>query len=270
MNTSQYIPYESVSAIILKSLDSSLGDIYNKFLSGTGFFVKFPPYLDVFFVTARHCVIRSDGDFTSNLLIPIDYNKYKYQLVPFSTYLEASDSVEMNEDNLEDILVFVVGDDISDDIREVLLSRALSLLPHQENVDYLINSIIQQKGKIRTVGFPDVSTNIDYENNQATLQPRGFHADLIGKGELDRYKIDNLNWKECGLNGFSGSPILALCPKATRMIDNKIKADDVIAIPIGVFVTSQYFISINVVTNLIAEYFSSPEYKNDKKINPLK
>lgn len=267
MNTSQYIPYESVSAIMLKSLDASLGGAYDKFLSGTGFFVKFPPYLDVFFVTARHCVIRSDGNFTSNLLIPVDYHKHKHQLIPFSTYLEGNDSFEMNENNFEDILVFVVGDDISDEIRKVLLSRALSLT-HQENVDDIINSIIQQKGKIRTVGFPDVSTNIDYENNQATIQPRGFHADLIGKGELDRYKIDNLNWKECGLNGFSGSPILALCPQA-KMIDNNIKVD-VIAIPIGVFVTSQYFISINVVTNLIAEYFSSPQYENDKKLNSLK
>lgn len=251
MNTAQFIPFECVSAIMLE--DPNHPDY--PFFSGTGFFVKFPPYQDIFFVTARHCIKNNhNSDFLNILQIPIDSDKFRNQSVPFSSCLETRYVTDENEGDREDVIVFVVSDTISSEIRNILLDRALSL-QHQDDVDSIIINTILQKGKIRTVGFPDISKNIDYDANQSVVQPRGFHADLIEKGELEnRYKIDNLNWKEGSLNGFSGSPILALCK------NHKIKYDnlevDVVAIPIGIFVTSKYFISINVVTDLIGEYLA--------------
>lgn len=225
------------------------------FFRGTGFFVKFSTYQDIFFVTARHCIKNNDNSDLSNILqIPINTEKFKNQSVPFSSYLETRYASDENESDREDVIVFVVSDNISNEIRNILLDRALPL-QNQENVNLIINDIISQKGKVRSVGFPDIATNIDYDANQSVIQPRGFHADLIEKGDLEnRYKIDNLSWKEGSLNGFSGSPILAFCqiPK----IKNGKLVFNIVATPIGVFVTSKYFISINVVTNLIGEYLA--------------
>lgn len=239
MNTSKYIPYQSISGIVLKHDDHP----EYPFFSGTGFFAYFPPYETIFFITARHCVVDSSGTTKGNLKIPLHLDGNSKEAVPFSCYVETSYHEDPSE--MEDVVVFVV-DDLPKDKHEILMKRALRL-QHQDDADYIINAIIKDKGKIRTVGFPGTSKSIDYESNQATLQPRGFHANLAGEGHFKNwFKIENGSWSEGALNGFSGSPILALCPTIES---------EVLAIPIGIFLTTSQFLSINVATNLIAGYF---------------
>ena len=104
------------------------------------------------------------------------------------------------------------------------MKRALRL-QHQDDAKAILDGIISSQGKIRTVGFPGISKSIDYDTNQATFQPRGFYANLAGEGCFKNwYKIENGSWKEESLNGFSGSPILALCPTTEN---------EVLAIPIA-------------------------------------
>lgn len=238
MNTSKYIPYQSVSAIFLKHDDHP----EYPFFSGTGFFAYFPPYETIFFITARHCVVDSNGTTKGNLKIPLHLDGDNKEAVPFSCYLETT--YHEDPDEMEDVVVFVV-DDLPRDKHELLMKRALRL-QHQDDADYIINAIIEDKGKIRTVGFPDNSKSIDYESNQAILQPRGFHANLAGEGHFKNwFKIENGSWADGELNGFSGSPILALCPTTES---------EVLAMPIGIFLTTSQFLSINVATNLIAGY----------------
>jgi len=245
LNTSKYIPYQSVSGIILKHEDHP----EYPFFSGTGFFAYFPPYETIFFITARHCVVDSNGVPKGNLTIPLYLDGDNKEAVPFLCYIETS--YHDDPDEMEDVVAYVV-DDIPKEKHDLLIKRALRL-QHQDDINTIIEAIIANKGKIRTVGFPDVSKSIDYESNQATLQPRGFHAHLAGEGHFKNwFKIENGNWKEESLNGFSGSPILALCPT----IDGQ-----VLAIPIGIFLTTSQFLSINVATNLIASYIVKTQKK---------
>lgn len=246
MNTSRYIPYQSVSGIILRHADYP----EHPFLSGTGFFVHFPPYDKIFFVTARHCLVDSNGGLKGDLKIPLSLEDNSNEAIPFSCYLETNDQNDSNE--MEDVVVYVV-DDISKEKHDLLMKRALRL-QHQDDVDTIINEIIASKGKIRTVGFPSISKSIDYDANKAIFQPRGFHANLAGEGHFrNSFKIENGSWKEGSLNGFSGSPILALCPT----LEN-----EVLAIPIGIFITTSQFLSINVATNLIAGYIIKTQKAN--------
>ncbi len=125
------------------------------------------------------------------------------------------------------------------------------------------------KGNIRTVGYPGVSKEIDYETHSATVRPRGLVGRVAVRNEsLVEYTVLAENWKDGPLEGFSGSPILEFLPTAQGPT----------AVPIGVFITSSsqssthslddatsttvssqpriIFLSINVVTNAIAGYFN--------------
>jgi hypothetical protein len=246
MNTSQYIPYESVSGIILESPEHP----ECLFLSGTGFFAYFPPYENVFFITARHCVLDNEGNLMGNPKIPYSPNDESKEVIPFSCYLETEYSDD--ENGREDIVVYVV-DDVPDNKKRALMRRALRL-QHQDDAKTLLNCFIAAKEKIRTVGFPSVSKSIDYDNNLAVFHPRGFHADLVGEAQFRNwYRFENISWKEGPLDGFSGSPILALCPTSQG---------EVAPIPIGILLTTSHFLAINVATDLIAMYLTQANKAN--------
>jgi len=79
------------------------------------------------------------------------------------------------------------------------------------------------------------------------LQPRGFYAKISGKSKMRNcYELAEGSLKEENLSGFSGAPMLSLYPTPSG---------DVLAIPVGIFLTKKVFISIKIVTNLIANYF---------------
>lgn len=237
-NTSQYIPWESVSSITLINEDFKEYPI----LGGTGFFVFFPPYDDVFFITARHCIVDGDGKVKGELLIPCAHEDNR--VIKFSKCLETSYKDDP-DGFIEDIMVFVIGD-ISEDQKYIIKNRALRL-QHQDDVDNILDLIISGKENIRTVGYPDVSKSFDYDQSSMKLQPRGFYAKISGKSKMRNcYELCEGSWKEESLSGFSGAPMLSLHPTSSG---------DVVAIPVGVFLTKTVFISINVATNLIANYF---------------
>ncbi len=246
MNTARYIPFDSVSAIMLESHRYS----NVPFFSGTGFFVHFPPFVDIFFVTAKHCIIGNDGKELGSIKIKYHPDQTDNEAVNFHEYLLTKEADAPAEEEVEDLAVFVVGS-ITDEKRKMLINRALRLL-HQDTIDLIIQKLKQTKGSVRTVGFPSVSKEIDHDQGFATIQPRGFHGKISGDGGLkNRYKIEDLNWKDGGLEGFSGSPILELLPDPDG---------NIIPVPIGVLLTGNakgaQFLSINVVTNAIANYLA--------------
>lgn len=247
MNTSKYIPYESVSGIILETSDSP----EFPFMSGTGFFAHFPPYKEIFFITARHCVVSDQGEAFGEIRIPFCNEEESGECIPFCCRLETS--YTNGEDEREDVAIYVV-DEIPEERRDLLLKRALRL-QHQDTVDSILEYVISNNENIRTVGFPSVSKGIDYDSQKGTFRPRGFYAKVLGASSFDHwYRIDKGNWKEESLEGFSGSPVLALCPNQ----DGKI-----LAIPVGIFLTRENFLSINPATNLIANYILSIQEANN-------
>lgn len=240
-NTSKYIPYNCVSGILIKSENHP----EYPFFSGTGFYVFFPPYSEIFFVTARHCIYNTEDELLGKIIVPLKRDEAHRDVVPFKEIL-TSKCIDDHE-NFEDIAVLVVGELPKED-KCILMARSLHLL-HQEGIDKIIDIIMKKNENIRTIGFPGVSKEIDYENNEAKMSPRGFHGKINGKGALKNwYKFTCNNWKDGDLAGFSGSPVLELIPLAQ---------DIVMPVPIGIIVTTSNFISINVATNLIATYIKA-------------
>lgn len=241
MNTSEFIPFDSVAPILLES--SAHPDW--PFFSGTGFFVHFPPFNDIFFVTAMHCVRSPKNEELGNLKIKYHHNQVGNDVVQFEEYLLVADAAGKE---LEDVAIYVARD-LGNEKTELLRKRALRL-QHQEDAAALIDAIVQARQKVRTVGFPGVSKEIKYDEAVAVVQPRGFHGILEDSaGVVNHYKISEINWKDGELDGFSGAPIIAFCPNLSGQVN---------VIPIGVLITGSAkaakFLSINVVTDSIACY----------------
>jgi hypothetical protein len=247
MNTAQYIPYDCVAPVLLRNEKNPS----HPFLKGTGFFVKFDPFDKVFFVTAKHCVLDGNGSDLGILLIRCAASPDCSAWVVFEERILTNSG--NGEDDLEDLAVYVVGE-MSSELKEKVGSRALRL-SHQDEVELILTDTLVAKGKVRVVGYPYVSVDFNYEHMQATVQPRGFVGDLISRSDNERfYKVELKNWKEGEPQGFSGSPIIGFS------VDGK---GDVCAMPLGVLqrgsVRAIEFLSINVVTDLIAGYLIGKE-----------
>lgn len=256
MNSSAYMPYKSISPNILvcKGLESYPG------LNGTGFFVTFPPFEPVFYVTARHCIkdILQDGSET-RLMVPIIPGGNKSVL--FSHLLQTS--VDDSCDNeIEDVAIYVVSEESSAEECIALRERALPL-QHQDDVDNILNLALARGSNLRTVGYPihkhpNCATEVDYDAGQIRIQPRGFHGKLSIDGLFpNQYCLTEVNWKECDYRGFSGSPVLELA-------ENISVQGEVHPLIVGVvLMATQHmvrFISINVVCNTIADYLVHKGY----------
>jgi len=257
-NTSEYIPHDCISANIL----IPDGEHPIAFMNGTGFFCQFPPFDYVFYVTAKHCLLKeNEKDFTKEIKIPYQVKVGKEidkdeKAIVFSEVLTCA-YVDDETSELEDIIVLVVDDSKNKDELETLKKRSIKL-EHQDDVDTISKYIIDNKENIRTIGFPKAFSEIDYEINEENystyakgveLQPRGFYGKMVDTSSFrSRYSFENVNWKD-EYNGFSGAPIFALIPdvyKGTR------------AMVIGVILTATKtkgdFLSINIATDLISEY----------------
>lgn len=250
MNTTKHIPFEAAAPNIVRA--EELEDFPG--FSGTGFFVVFPPYGYVFYVTARHCLTsdNSSDEIGGCLLIP--YVPGTTECVRLSAVL--STNIDNNPDEgREDLLVFVVDQEIDSDKHDVLEKRALRL-EHQDEIDKLLGILVAEQGNVRAFGFPthnhpNCRTFIDYDEPKSEAQPRGFYGIIRQDGlKPNQYLIDQVNWREGDYNGFSGSPVISLHPV--------VPDGDVLKIPIGIIVTASSnkarFLSINVATNLIAAF----------------
>ncbi|MFP6843668.1 MAG: hypothetical protein VB958_00495 [Thalassolituus sp.] len=236
-NTSKYIPYNSVSPVVL--VNEKCPDY--PFLGGTGFFVNFPPYKEVFFVTARHCVYKNE-ELKGTIYIPKSQDVSCRESLPIKYLLETK-YLECDVE-YEDVVVCVLdGDRI--DISGAVFERALRL-PQQDDVDEVMKRIISRNGKLRLVGYPFSSSDLKDEDKQIISGARGMHFEIEDdKKFINRIKIVKSSWGDGDLSGFSGSPVIEFYPISNDIIE---------AIPVGVLVTQSYFISINVVTNTIANY----------------
>jgi hypothetical protein len=243
-NTSDYIPVEAVVPIVLKHKECK----EYPFLSGTGFFVMFPPYPDVFFVTARHCVFDDNGTPLGSLQIPWSNSEGCREAIPFSCCLsgKTGDSGKY----FEDVAVFVV-DEMPKDRKSHLRERAL-MLKNQDDVNSLISYVNASRENLRIVGFPGCSKYIDFDSERLVAAPRGIFGKITqGSLKQDRYEVSELNWTGGEINGFSGSPVLSLNPTSSG---------GVARIPVGVVVNGSskkfHAVNINVVTDLIAGWIA--------------
>ena len=174
------------------------------------------------------------------------------ETIIFSEYLKTKYTEK--DDDYEDLMIFIVDKNISKEKANILKQRALRLY-HQDDINDILKNLCDIRGNIRSVGFPKSSKEMDYDKKQAKIQARGFYG-KIAKKENDkyRYKFEEPSWKESEFNGFSGSPILEILP-VYNPDTNELKVQ---SIPIGILLSATKskgeFISINVATNLIAQY----------------
>jgi len=239
-NTSKWIPYKSVAPIVLKNNDFP----DHPFFSGTGFFVKFPPFPYIFFVTARHCVFDNKETCLGRLQIPWKNSVECKEPIIFEECINAK--TETSGGFFEDIAVFVIGDMLECKIQH-LDSRALNL-ECQETVMNTIHYIRNKRENVRIVGYPGVSKCIDYNKREMAVQARGCFGTITPQPfTTERFEVSNLNWKGSDFDGFSGSPVLSLCPNSSG---------GVTPVVLGVVSTgsSKKFsaVNINAITDLIA------------------
>lgn len=250
MNTSELIPYECVSPIIINSEKYPNVPYY----SGTGFFVQFKPYEYIFFITAHHCTHNSDNEETGLLKIPVRQENCTKQ-ISFSYCLTGKDQ---KSEYFEDVAVYVV-DHNNEEQMMFLKKRALRLI-HQDDVDCILDFLLDKKAKLRTVGFPSVDEKmIDYNAWISTTQIRGFNGNLTSKEGLI-YTIEHTNWKDNfgKFDGFSGSPVIEFLPANPFHTPLPPKREDVEPVALGIIVMGSNnivrFLSINIATNLIAGF----------------
>lgn len=253
MNTSQFIPYSSVSPNIIINRDvREYPGLY-----GTGFFCCFPPYKTFFYITARHCV-KDLLDPESNSYLGIPFTSGSDKAVRFECVIETNINNSIDEER-EDVAVYVVDQKLTEEEYSLLYKRALKL-KHQDDVDNMLSLCIKRNDKLRTVGFPthdhpNCQTEVDYEKNEIKSQPRGFYG-TASKDYMfpDQYSLVGTNWKEGEYRGFSGAPVIFLARKLES-------PKDVVPIPVGVILMASKdiarFLDINIVTNLISSYLRS-------------
>jgi hypothetical protein len=166
-NTSKYLPFECISANILIPNDAESSF---PFINGTGFFCQFTPYDYIFYVTAKHCLMKDDEDeFLKRIKLPYEASVGKLidkneKSIVFSELLLTSYEDEESQDK-EDIVILVVDQNIDKDKKEILKKRSLKL-DHQDDVDLILKYISENKENIRTMGFPKKFSHINYECNE--------------------------------------------------------------------------------------------------------
>jgi len=257
MNTSQYLPIDSISYNLLINKEHP----EYPFFSGTGFFVYFPPFDDIFYITAKHCFNKIEEDEIDSLRLPYELNDTSKHTDNAISFLEIITGQDKEDNELEDIIIFVVDRDIEQVKIDILKKRSLRL-QHQDDIETMIETMCLNNENIRVIGFPKISKEMDYDNKKAIVQPRGYYGKIKNNSKFKyRYGFEKANWKDIDYSGFSGSPILSL--------NKSFPSGDVIAIPIGILLTATptrgEFLSINFATNLIAKYLIDKQEKLTKQ-----
>ena len=267
MNSSKWIPWKSVVPLMLTNREVFAD---GPFYVGTAFWVKFPPYDDVFLVTAWHVIFdEKTGELKGSLSVPIEQHPDCRTLVRFSAIYHE------HAEHPEDVVICVVDPEQKEQLEQI--GPRCLVLDHQDDIADHLTAILALNGKLRTVGFPGSDKAIDYDNGTAYARPRGFNGVLVEQVENGRYRLDQASWKDADgdMDGYSGSPILGLFPtemdldslprKMAPTKDGRIAvyydSNENIphrAVPVGVLVTGSnniaHFVSINVATELIACY----------------
>lgn len=255
MNSKHLMPFDAIAKNVIK--DAKTGISY---LSGTGFFVYFPPFENqVFYITSRHCLKNLEDKLYIEYASFNHLNYSVFGKIEFSKYIELNESE--NELELEDVIICVVSEGIAPLKKQVLLNRALKLA-HVNNVDAILDLLAssQNNGKVRIIGFPEKSEteliyNENYEVEGLKMQPRGLNG-WLKTSSHGIYDIVDTNWTETTLKGFSGSPVLAICPNGNGYT----------IVVLGIVIAADEnkkivrFISINSVTQAIAEILYKDGY----------
>jgi hypothetical protein len=137
----------------------------------------------------------------------------------------------------ERLLVFVVDKTITDIQKKVLEMRSVTLW-YQLGIEKIHKRLCEVKDEIQAIAFSQGSETSAFNGTISELD--------VAKGE---YNFDNSNWTEKDYQGLQGSPVFNLNTNGVTPIH---------AVILGVMFnpteTKGEFLSINAVTDLIADY----------------
>ncbi len=137
----------------------------------------------------------------------------------------------------ERLLVFVVDDKITDVQKKALEIRSVTLW-YQLGIEKIHKRLCEINDEIQVITFSEGSETSDFKGSISALD--------VAKGE---YNFDNPNWTEKDYQGLQGAPIFNLNTNGVTPIH---------AVILGVMFnpsdTKGEFVSINAVTDLIADY----------------
>lgn len=263
-NTRDDIPLESLSYNLLVQKNNEEYPFFN----GTGFFVQFQPCDHIFYITAKHCfsgINITNQEIMQSLKLPYIpyYAKPTDKTILFCEVLSGwhkdDNNNNGNDDKYEDILVFVVDRNVDKANMELLRKRALKL-PNQNEIDDLLKDLSKKSEVIYTAGFPKQFQSIDYDTNYFHVEPRAYFGIIRDNcRQKQRYGFEKATWKEREYNGFSGSPVFT----QTLNEDEKNIAVTLIGIVLTATTYRGEFLSINFVTDLIANYIKETEGCNN-------
>lgn len=100
MNTAAFIPYDAVAPIIIFDKNQKI-----PFYSGTGFFVKFLPFDDIFFITAKHCVVSDENIDFGQVYVHAILRDYCKDSVLFDRYLIGGKKIHILKTLLYSLLI---------------------------------------------------------------------------------------------------------------------------------------------------------------------
>lgn len=241
-----YIPYYCIAPIVsYDNLDGLEDSFQAAGFTGTGFFVFCPGYENIFFITARHCVVKQDGNVYDRILIPLGDESKKN--VRVSQYLMGSSS--KNPNDIEDVIVMVV-EPRSQSEREYLRKRCLRL-QNQDNVEKFIDFIMKNNTNVKILGYPGHSKELDHENRMINCDPRGIYGPISKTFQKNNHLYNVKPKKEIeDPDGFSGSPAIGMIASKT----------DVDIILLGIVTNGNKncvnFWNINVVTDIVLNFLS--------------
>lgn len=207
-------------------------------ISGTGFFVYCPPYENnIFFVTARHCLLDHSGIFKNDPIIPYTLSgKPNDPIINFVDFLEYSSDSSHNKD---DIIVGIIKKN-KPKYNLILKERALRL-NNQDDIDSLLK---QSEANFITTGYPRAYSGIDYDAKTIKAIPKTIRGKFRKVDQQQHYyEIYDTDWTEKSLDGFSGSPILYGTNKNKPIL-------------LGILTNKSRFLSINLVTDTIIKYLN--------------
>ncbi|GAB7531089.1 hypothetical protein PS3A_35010 [Pseudomonas sp. 3A(2025)] len=214
----QALPWTSVSRVVLNNEDCP--DYPG--LKGTGFFCRLNNDVDdFFFVTARHCMLGdlcNDVDpvrLCKTVRLPYaheDAQVHEEEHIRFDQVVCPLHDDTEKPGKYEDLLIFRLSNEHLKPYRQMLMDRALEL-----PVSGLTASDIEQLSidKVHVLGCPlfdNEQSGIDYCADSSVdifFQKYNFTASLkTAASYADRHSIENIDFDQRSINGFSGSPVL--------------------------------------------------------------
>jgi|GEM_PF-4885189 len=233
-----WLPYKSVFPIGIINQECPEWPAF----TGCGFFVRFPPYDHIFFVTAKHCVMGNDEKLMGGIAILLHGDFGNYKTIHITNYFLGK--TFESEKFYEDILISNI--DVADESLRSYIEAVSLDVANQEFIDCMFSSYDKAAVLVHALGFPDCLRS-EYDPNaieftSASVSGKVNKLHYKGEGIEVQWFNDNYYKK---LSGFSGGAAFF-----------EIKVSQFKSAPVlcGVFILETRLVSMRVVADLIGEW----------------